>query len=182
MSSKLSATWVWPREKMNGILSDNMSCERVTSRWRMCTGTSCGSVAPPNTWITSKLWHSFIKLRKSSIVPARRPLAVPMMFGGPEVGAKATCRFETGTWRSGSTECSVMSRGALASEAPTSTRPKRTICVVSSTSAPACRKMMRASAESTFIPWVSSITSAVSCIAATWSSENTLSGSNGLRR
>ncbi len=51
---------------------------------------SCGSVAPPSTWITSKLWHSFIRLEKSSNVPARRPRAVSMMFGGPEVTAKAT--------------------------------------------------------------------------------------------
>ena len=54
------------------------------------TGISCGSVEPPSTWITSKLWQSFMRLQKSSKVPARRPRAVSMMFGGPEVGPNAT--------------------------------------------------------------------------------------------
>ncbi len=57
-----------------------------------CTGLSCGSTAPPSEWMTSKLWHSLIRLQKSSNVPARRPLWMSMMLGGPDVGAKQTCR------------------------------------------------------------------------------------------
>src|ERR1700730_5388759 len=72
---------------------------------------SCGSVAPPSPWTTSKRWHSFIRLQKSSNVPARRPPAVSMMFGGPDVTANATQGLDSGTWRCGSTECSVMRRG-----------------------------------------------------------------------
>ena len=119
---------------MNGILSQSISCARVTCRCRTCTGMSCGSVAPPSTWMTSKLWHSLMRLQKSSNVPARRPRAVSMMLGGPEVGAKATHRSGAARGARGSTACSVISRGAVASEAPTSPRASRTICVDSSTS------------------------------------------------
>ena len=47
-SSKLSAIWPLPRENTNGTLSDSRSWARVISRWRMCTGMSCGSTAPPS--------------------------------------------------------------------------------------------------------------------------------------
>jgi len=60
-----------------------------------------------------------------------------------------------------------MSRGAVASEAAISSRPMRTICVASSTSAPAFRYSSRASADSTFMPCVSSMHRAASWIAAT---------------
>ena len=43
------------------------------SRWRLSSGVSLGSqITPPAESSTAKLWASFVKLRKSSIVASRR--------------------------------------------------------------------------------------------------------------
>ena len=94
-----------------------------------------------------------------------------MMLGGPDVGARQTCRPPTVTFRSGSSVWNVNSLGVVASAFATRPRSIRTTCVSSSTVAPACAYRFRARAESTFMPWFSSTVSAATWIAATWSSE-----------
>ena len=99
---------------------------------------SCGSTAPPSVWMTSKLCESFIRLQKSTNVPARRPFCVSMMFGGPDVGARQTCLPPTGVLNSGSSAWKVNALGVVASAFATRPRSMRTTCVASSTVAPAC--------------------------------------------
>ena len=75
-----------------------------------------------------------------------------MMLGGPDVGARHTCRPPTVTFKSGFSAWKVNSLGVVASALATRPRSIRTTCVASSTVAPNCAYRVRALADSTFMP------------------------------
>jgi len=78
------------------------------------------------------LWRYFL-LGAVIVIPV---WLLSRMFGAPVTGPKLTTLPPTARWRSGLRAWSTKRSGAVFSCAATSSRPRRTICVDSSTSAP----------------------------------------------